>query len=88
MIERQNTETTAEVYAEEERVLLRMHRKRTELAPAEARQLAQELLDAAEEAEEFVDPTPVPQEPPRHHPALGYYDLPTTPIPYDHTEGA
>jgi hypothetical protein len=52
------TETTAEVYASDcEQVLLVMRRKRTVLAPAEARQLAQELLDAADESEE---PPPAP----------------------------
>jgi hypothetical protein len=40
-----------------EQVLLVMRRKRTALAPAEARQLAQELLDAADESEE---PPPLP----------------------------
>ncbi|WP_230670963.1 hypothetical protein [Rathayibacter sp. Leaf248] len=84
MIERQKTETTAEVYAEEELVRLRMHRKRTGLAPAEARQLAQELNDAADEAE-GAEPSPAPV-PLRQLSSLTYYDIPSTAIPYD--EGA
>lgn len=84
VIERTKTETTAEVYAEEELVLLLMRRKRTDLAPAEARQLAQELNDAADEAE-GADPPPAPV-PLRQASLPSYYDIPTTAIPYP--EGA
>ncbi|OOB90724.1 hypothetical protein [Rathayibacter sp. VKM Ac-2630] len=85
MVERQKTETTAEVFATgPEAVAVRMHRKYTELAPAEARQMAQELLDAAEEAEEF--PTPPPVALVSYGYGFDYDELPTTPIPYN--EGA
>lgn len=81
MIERQMTETVAQTWAvAPELVRLELNRPVVDLAPAEARQLAQELLDAAEESEE---PSPAP--PIQLHGAA-YEDLPTTPIAYD--EGA
>ena len=55
MIERQVTETIAQAWSDEpEKVRLEMHMPSVQLAPAEARQLAQELNDAADEAEADV----------------------------------
>ncbi|KQQ22558.1 hypothetical protein ASF48_05075 [Rathayibacter sp. Leaf299] len=81
MIERQKTETVAQTWAvAPELVRLELNVRVVDLAPAEARQLAQELLDAADQSEE-----PPPAAPVQLHP-VAYDDLPLTAIAYD--EGA